>query len=64
MLRLNEVLDSLADRPYQGRPESDGTRAKFVSGTPYLIVYSVRDDGDVLVLRIHHTARRAPDRWI
>ena len=58
--RLETAGNGLADFPMRGRPGRDpGTRELVVSGTQYLIVYRIEDEG-VEILRALHGARDWP----
>lgn len=61
--RILEAAGQLAEAPALGRPGRVlNTRELIVAGTPYLIPYRVKH-GDVQILRVFHTAQRAPSRW-
>ena len=50
---------TLAEHPGMGRPgRVDGTREWVITGTPYLVVYRVRHE--VEILRVLHGAMRWP----
>ncbi len=58
-----EAVGRLADSPALGRPgRVPKTRELIIAGTPYLVPYRVKGD-KVQVLRVFHTAQRAPLRW-
>lgn len=58
--RLEAAGNSLADFPMRGRPgRNPGTRELAISGTNYIIVYQIEDDG-VEILRALHGARDWP----
>jgi addiction module RelE/StbE family toxin len=58
--RLEAAGNSLADFPMRGRPgRNPGTRELAVSGTNYIIVYQIEDEG-VEILRALHGARDWP----
>ncbi|WP_313454310.1 type II toxin-antitoxin system RelE/ParE family toxin [Brevundimonas sp.] len=55
--RLIQVASTLGDLPNRGREgRKGGTRELTVSGTPYLIVYTVGSEA-VTILRLWHGAR-------
>ena len=58
--RLEAAGNSLVDFPMRGRPgRNQGTRELAVSGTNYIIVYQIEDEG-VEILRALHGARDWP----
>ena len=58
--RVQEAVEYLIEEPSIGRPgRLNGTRELVVSGTPFIVVYCVRD-GVVFVLRVLHHARKWP----
>ncbi|MDI3258517.1 MAG: type II toxin-antitoxin system RelE/ParE family toxin [Sinobacteraceae bacterium] len=66
-LRVLEVAQGLPDNPLMGRPgQVTGTREWAVTGTPYLLVYRIKDDR-VEILRLWHGARTGgilvPEAW-
>ena len=62
-LVLDRIIHSsrrLADFPRSGRSwRLKGTWELVVSGTPYIVVYSI-EPNSVLILRLFHTSREAP----
>lgn len=59
--RLMQRIEGLLDFPMSGRAgRVEDTRELVVTGTPYVVVYSVRDD-TIRILRILHGAQRWPD---
>ena len=62
--RVQEAVEYLVEQPNIGRPgRLDGTRELVVSGTPFIIVYLIRE-GVVQILRVLHHARRWPGTQI
>lgn len=58
--RVQEAVEYLGEQPNMGRPgRLDGTRELVVSGTPFIVVYWIRD-GIVQILRVLHHARIWP----
>lgn len=58
--RIFEAIDYLPEFPAIGRPgRVPNTRELVVSGTPFLIIYQVRQQ-TIFVLRILHAARKWP----
>jgi toxin ParE1/3/4 len=58
--RIQEAVEYLVEQPNMGRPgRLNGTRELVVSGTPFIVVYWVRD-GLVQILRVLHHARKWP----
>ncbi|MCL7489252.1 MAG: type II toxin-antitoxin system RelE/ParE family toxin [Desulfobulbaceae bacterium] len=58
--RVQEGVEYLAEHPHMGRPgRLEGTRELVVSGTPFIVVYWVRE-GAVQILRVLHHARKWP----
>lgn len=56
--RVQEGVEYLAGHPHMGRPgRLEGTRELVVSGTPFIVVYWVRE-GAVQILRVLHHARK------
>jgi toxin ParE1/3/4 len=61
--RILEAVRNLADMPYLGRPgRVEDTRELVVSGTPYIVVYTVLDD-QVVIIAVQHSAQKWPDRF-
>lgn len=62
--RLKTSMELITLRPDIGRPSPDSRiREWSVPGLPYLIPYRVR--GEVVeILRVFHTSRQRPERWI
>ncbi len=59
--RLPEAAERLRETPEMGRPgRVPGIRERFVTGTPFLLPYRVRD-GAIEVLRVLHAARKWPE---
>jgi plasmid stabilization system protein ParE len=52
-----ETGDGLANFPYRGRSVGKGPLREVVTAYPYTIRYRI-NDGDVIILRVRHTARR------
>lgn len=60
--RITAVEATLADYPLIGRSgRVPGTRESVVTGTPFVLVYSIGDNA-VTVLRVLHARRQWPDR--
>ena len=58
--RIRGAVEQLRDHPLSGRAgRVEGTRELVVSGSPYIIVYSVDNDA-VLILRVLH----GKQRWV
>ena len=58
--RVQEAVEYLEDQPNMGRPgRLEGTRELVVSGTPFIVVYWMRE-GAVQILRVLHHARKWP----
>ena len=56
--RLREAIERLPDNPALGRPgRVIDTRELVVTGTPYLVPYTVAND-EIVILRILHGARQ------
>ncbi|MCO5080230.1 MAG: type II toxin-antitoxin system RelE/ParE family toxin [Rhizobiaceae bacterium] len=63
-LRIGKSFDLITAKPEIGRPAQHARiREWSVPGLPYLIPYRVRGD-TVEVLRVFHTSRERPPRWI
>jgi toxin ParE1/3/4 len=61
--RLIQSFELLATRPEIGRPVvGRPVREWSVPRLPYLIPYVVRDD--IVILRVYHTRRKRPKRWL
>ncbi len=59
--RILESAGKLRTTPNTGRPgRLYGTRERVIMGTPFIILYRVRD-GVIEILRVIHGARRWPD---
>ncbi|MCD5327862.1 type II toxin-antitoxin system RelE/ParE family toxin [Chromobacterium piscinae] len=58
--RIEQRAEQLLDKPSLGRRgRVDGTR-ELVAHPSYLLVYRVDDAGDIVVLRVLHTAQHWP----
>jgi toxin ParE1/3/4 len=58
--RVQEGVEYLTEYPHMGRPgRLEGTRELVVSGTPFIVVYWIRE-GAVQILRVLHHARKWP----
>lgn len=61
--RIKGVVRLLGEHPHMGRPgRVDGTREFVVSGTPYIIAYTVHADR-LVILAVIHSARKWPDAF-
>ncbi|MGH2376309.1 MAG: type II toxin-antitoxin system RelE/ParE family toxin [Vicinamibacterales bacterium] len=59
--RIKGVVRLLGEHPHMGRPgRVSGTREFVVSGTPYIIAYTVFGDR-VAILAVMHSSRQWPD---
>jgi len=59
--RIKGVVRLLGEHPHMGRPgRVDGTREFVVSGTPYIVAYTVREDR-VVILAVIHSSGKWPD---
>lgn len=61
--RIVESIETMIPaNPKIGRPgRVSGTRELVLGGTPYVVPYRIRD-GNIVILRVLHGARRWPDR--
>ena len=60
-LRIDKAVGNLAQMPNMGRPgRIFGTRELVVSGTPYLVVYRLRNER-VEILRVLHGRQAFPE---
>ena len=58
--RIRTTVERLADNPGLGRPgRLIDTRELMVTGTPYLVPYTVSDN-DIVILRVLHGAQQWP----
>lgn len=56
--RIQEAVEYLIEQPNIGRPgRLEGSRELVVSGTPFIVVYWVRE-GVVQIIRVLHHARK------
>jgi toxin ParE1/3/4 len=63
VIRIMDQVDVLGDHPHIGRAgRVETTRELVVTGTPYIVAYTVSDEG-VEVLAVLHGARRWPDSF-
>ncbi len=61
--RILSAIRNLADMPNMGRPgRVEDTRELVVSGTPYIVAYTVLDD-QVVIIAVQHSAQKWPDRF-
>jgi plasmid stabilization system protein ParE len=59
--RLRNAAELLASFPQMGRPGAlAGTRELVVQGLPYLIVYRIEGQGQIVVLGVYHGAQKRP----
>jgi toxin ParE1/3/4 len=60
--RILEAIETMipANPQIGRRGRVPGTREFVLGGTPYVVPYRIRD-GDIIILRILHGARRWPD---
>lgn len=64
LMRLKKSLALIAERPDIGRQSEDPRiREWSVPGLPYVVPYRVRGE-TVEVLRVFHTSRQRPPKWI
>ena len=57
---IREAVERLADYPNRGRPgRYEGTRELIIVGTPYIVVYRVREER-LRILRVLHGAQSWP----
>lgn len=62
--RIRKAFDLITERPEIGRPTPiPNLREWSIPGLPYVIPYRVRGD-KVEILRVFHTSRQRPSRWI
>ena len=60
--RIFKAPEHLAAFPYEGKPgRMSKTREWLVKGTPYALIYVVRDE-KVFVLRVMHGSRQFPEQ--
>ena len=60
---IRNTVEHVADHPHLGRSgRVEGTRELVIAGTPYIVVYRVRDDR-LRILSVIHSARRWPERF-
>lgn len=58
--RIRAAIESLRSHPLLARPgRVEGTRELVVTGTPFVVVYRVRDEA-IVILRILHGKQRWP----
>jgi len=61
--RILRAVRNLADMPNMGRPgRVEDTRELIVSGTPYIVAYTVLDN-QVIILAVQHGTQEWPDRF-
>ncbi len=61
--RILSAVRNLADMPAMGRPgRVEGTRELVVSGTPYIVAYTVLDE-QIDIIAVQHGAQKWPDRF-
>ena len=61
--RILNAVRNLADMPNMGRPgRVEDTRELVVSGTAYVVAYTVLDD-QVVIIAVQHSAQKWPDRF-
>jgi toxin ParE1/3/4 len=60
---IRRSVEGLSEFPNRGRPgRIEGTRELVVVGTPYIVVYRIRE-ATVRILRVLHDARNLPS-WL
>jgi len=63
VMRIFDQVDLLSDHPHVGRPgRVESTRELVITGTPYIVAYTVEDEG-VAILAALHGARRWPESF-
>lgn len=64
VLRIFDTIEQLLpDNPHIGRPgRVAGTRELVIPRTPYIVPYRFQD-GNIIVLRVYHGARRWPEAF-
>jgi toxin ParE1/3/4 len=62
---IGSAVQLLQNFPHSGRlGRAPGTREWLIRGLPYIIVYRVsRDEDELQVLGIFHSAQNRPDKW-
>ena len=61
--RILGAVRNLADMPNMGRPgRVEDTRELVVSGTPYIVAYTVLEDV-VVIIAVQHGAQEWPERF-
>ncbi|MEI9992278.1 MAG: type II toxin-antitoxin system RelE/ParE family toxin [Rhizomicrobium sp.] len=59
--RLTTAAERLDRFPRLGRPGPEtGTRQFFVAKTPFKLIYRIKLDGEVELLRVYHTSQMWP----
>jgi plasmid stabilization system protein ParE len=62
--RIRKAFDLITDRPEIGRPTPiPRLREWSIPGLPYVMPYRIRGEM-VEILRVFHTSRQRPPRWI
>ena len=62
--RILGAVAFLAEHPNLGRPgRVPSTRELVVSGTPYVVVYTISDEAIVQVLAVMHAAQKWPAKF-
>ena len=61
--RIERVVQLLAGQPQLGRPgRAAGTRELVISGTPYIVAYTVLGGESVQILAVVHGKEKWPER--
>jgi toxin ParE1/3/4 len=60
IVRIRDAVNQLAEYPLIGRNgRVEGTRELVIAGTPYLVIYRVKEE-TVQIIRVLHASRRYP----
>lgn len=60
---VRKTANQLSDYPASGKPgRLSGTRELFISGSPYVVVYTVQHN-IVTILTVFHTAQDFPQKY-
>ena len=63
-VKFAEAFELIGEYPHIGHKSEHGTTREWVvTGLPYIIPYKIIGDS-IEILRVFHTSRRRPKRWV
>src|SRR3978361_1009900 len=59
---INKTLKKICDNPYRWKNEFENFRELNVRGFPFIIIYSIEDSGETIMVAAVHHAKKNPDK--